>query len=94
MSVNKKTQKAGGSCGATNNKMKGGAKSKKTSKKSSHKLAKGEAVCFNCKRSGKKFHVKIVNPVTKSIKTSKRTIKSMSGKCAVCGGKVFRIVGA
>ena len=84
MSV-KRTQKAGGS---------GGAKSKKTSKKSSHKLAKGEAVCFNCKRSGKKFHVKIVNPVTKSIKTSKRPIKLMSGKCPVCGGKVNTIVGA
>ena len=96
MSV-KRTQKAGGSCGATNNKMKGvvgGSKSKKSTKKSSHKLAKGEAVCFNCRKSGKKFHVKIVNPVTKSIKTSKRTMKLMSGKCPVCGGKVNTIVGA
>jgi hypothetical protein len=103
----KRTQKAGGSCGATNNKMKGGAahsaannkmkggaKSKKSTKKSSHKLAKGEAVCFNCRKAGKKFHVKIVNPVTKSIKTSKRTMKLMSGKCPVCGGKVNTIVGA
>lgn len=101
MSVNRKTQKAGGSCGATNNKMKGGAAanklkggSKKSTKKSSHKLAKGEAVCFNCRKAGKKFHVKIVNPVTKSIKTSKRTMKLMSGKCPVCGGKVNTIVGA
>ena len=35
----KRTQKAGGSCGATNNKMKVGGGSKKSSKKSSHKLA-------------------------------------------------------
>ena len=90
----KRTQKAGGSCGATNNKMKGGAKSKKTTKKSSHKLAKGEGVCFNCRKAGKKFHVKIVNPVIKSIKTKKRTMKLMSGKCPVCGGKVNTIVGA
>jgi hypothetical protein len=106
MSVNKKTQKAGGSCGAANNKMKGGAannkmkmnvggaKSKKTTKKSSHKLAKDEAVCFNCKRSGKKFHVKFINPVNKTVKNSKRTVKGISAKCPVCGGKVFKIVGA
>lgn len=99
MSV-KRTQKAGGSCGATNNKMKGGSKkslvggSKKSTKKSTHKLAKDEGACFNCRRAGKKFHVKMVNPVTKSIKTKKRTMKMMSGKCPVCGGKVFKIVGA
>ncbi len=100
MSV-KRTQKAGGSCGATNNKMKGGAAanklkggSKKTAKKTKSKLAKDEATCFACKRAGRKSNVKIVNPVNKSIPTKKRTIKTVSGKCAVCGGKVFRIVGA
>jgi hypothetical protein len=61
----------------------------KRKKKTKSKLAKDEATCFACKRAGRKSNVKIVNPVNKSIPTKKRTIKAVSGKCAVCGGKVF-----
>jgi len=123
--MNNKTQKAGGSCGASNNKMKGGSSkksqngggscagsnnkmkggnkhenkmkmnggSKKSTHKSGHKLAADEAVCFNCKRAGKKFRVKMVDPKEFTKKTSKRTMKFKSGKCPACGGKVFKIVG-
>jgi hypothetical protein len=90
----KMKMKGGSSCGASNKMKVGGAKSKKTTKKSSHKLAKDEANCFKCKSAGKKFHVKFINPVNKTVKNSKRTVKGISAKCPVCGGKVFKIVGA
>jgi hypothetical protein len=132
MAVAHKSQKAGGSCGATNNKMKGGSVkksqngggscgasnkksqmggnkhekkmmggnkhenkmkggSKKTKK--SGKLAADEAICFNCRKAGKNYHVKMVDAKDVTKKTTKRTMKGKSGKCAVCGGKVFKIVG-
>jgi hypothetical protein len=97
----KKSQNGGGSCGAVNNKMKGGNKhenkmkmnggSKKTKKSGS--LAADEAICFACRRAGKKFRVKMVDPKEFSKKTTKRTMKFKSGKCPACGGKVFKIVG-
>ena len=95
----KKSQNGGGSCGATNNKMKGGNKhenkmkggSKKTKK--SGKLAADEAICFNCRKAGKNYYVKMVDVKDVTKKTTKRTMKGKSGKCAVCGGKVFKIVG-
>lgn len=74
---------------AENNVMNGG--SKKTKKSGS--LAADEAVCFACRRAGKKFHVKMVDVKDVTKKTTKRTMKGKSGKCAVCGGKVFKIVG-
>ncbi len=82
----KRTQKAGGSCGAANNKMKmnvGG--SKKSSKKSPPN------VCYCVKCRGK---VTMLNPKDITKKTSKRTMKMRSGECPKCHGKVFKIVGA
>ncbi len=87
----KKSQNGGGSCAGSNNKMKMNGGSKKTKKSGS--LAADEAICFACRRAGKKFRVKMVDPKEFSKKTTKRTMKFKSGKCPACGGKVFKIVG-
>jgi hypothetical protein len=104
MAVSQKNQKAGGSCGASNNKMKGGSvkksqmggnkhenkmkggskKSKKTKK--SGKLAADEAYCVKCRKG-----VKIVDPTNVTVKKTGR--KAKTGKCPVCGTKVFKMVG-
>ena len=97
----KKSQNGGGSCAGSNNKMKGGNKhenkmkmnggSKKTKKSGS--LAADEAICFACRRAGKKFRVKMVDPKEFSKKTTKRTMKFKKGTCSVCGTKMSKIVG-
>ena len=95
----KKSQRAGGSCGAGNNDKKmlsGGSKSKKSmksSKKSSKKSsgakwAPNEGRCFHCD-----VDVMMVNPVDSTLKTKTRLMKFRKGKCPKCGGKVTKIVG-
>jgi hypothetical protein len=100
MAVSQKTQKAGGSCGASNNKMKGGSvkksqmggnkhenKMKGGSKKTKKtKLAADEAYCVKCRKG-----VKIVDPTNVTVKKTGR--KAKTGKCAVCGTKVYKMVG-
>ena len=96
----KKSQRAGGSCGASpldKPMVAGGSKSKKSmkskkskkSKKSSGaKLGPNEGKCWHCK-----MDVMMVNPVDSTLKTKTRVMKFRKGKCPKCGGKVTKIVG-
>jgi hypothetical protein len=94
--MTKKLMKGGSSCGApVEKKMTGGSKkkskgSKKSSKKSSKskKLKSTEAYCMKCRK-----HVTMENAAPYEVKNSKRPMKMMKGKCSVCGGNVFKIVG-
>ena len=90
----KKSQRAGGACGASNNdkKMVGaGSKSKKSmkSKKSSGaKSAPNVGYCMKCRTK-----VTMLNPTDISKKTKIRTMKMRVGECPKCKGKVYKIVG-
>ena len=87
----KKSQRAGGACGASNNdkKMVGGKKSKKSSKKASGaKSAPNVGYCMQCRTK-----VSMLNPTDISKKTKIRTMKMRVGQCPKCKGKVYKIVG-
>lgn len=91
----KKSQRAGGSCGANNvDKPMVGAgskskKSKKSSKKASGaKSAPNVGYCMKCRTK-----VTMLNPTDMSKKTKIRTMKMRVGQCPKCKGKVYKIVG-
>lgn len=91
----KKSQKAGGSCGAAKNDrpmLEGGSKSKR-SKKSSKKASGAKSApnvgyCMKCR-----MKVTMLNPKDISKKTKIRTMKMRVGECPKCKGKVYKIVG-